>query len=185
MDAGPDPVLSLEELRAQEVELLVIEVGGRAVAVPAATIAEILEPLPVTPLPGTPPEIEGVVRIRERVAPLCDLRRRLETPHAGGASQLLRLRTHGRGAMVVRVDRVLEIRSARLGDIAPPPAIVASSHGFVLGVLALANPTLLLDLDEVLAAEQRVALDDLVASIAREAGAQEGASPAVDGEGRD
>lgn len=162
-DAAPQD--SLEALRETEVDLLLVEVGRRTVALPAAAVGEILDPVPATPLPGSPRHVEGVIRVRELVVPLYDLRRRLEVEDPSGGMQLLLLRSRDRRPIAVRVDRVLEIRHLRLGAIAPPPELLGEGARLVLGLLRLDEPALLLDLAELLTSDERLALEELVAGI--------------------
>ena len=43
-------------------------------------IAEVLRPLPVTPLPGAPAFVEGLIELRGRFLPVVDLRKRFGQP---------------------------------------------------------------------------------------------------------
>jgi len=56
-----------------EESLLHFEAGGRRFALPVTAIAEIREAGTVTPVPGTPAEIAGLIDMRGRIVTLMDL----------------------------------------------------------------------------------------------------------------
>ena len=49
-------------------------------AVDIMRIKEIINPVPVTPMPKAPPFIEGVIELRGAILPLVDLRKRFDLP---------------------------------------------------------------------------------------------------------
>lgn len=60
--------------------ILIFRLCGESFALPVAAVHEILDPLPVTPLPGAPDHAPGLVNVRGNVVPLCDARKRLRMP---------------------------------------------------------------------------------------------------------
>ncbi|GLC26463.1 chemotaxis protein CheW [Roseisolibacter agri] len=57
-------------------ELLVVQVGERTYALPAAQVREVARAAPVTPLPGPASWIRGLAAVRGALLPVGDLRRR-------------------------------------------------------------------------------------------------------------
>jgi purine-binding chemotaxis protein CheW len=147
----------------------VLEVGGHGLAVAAWCVAEIVDALAVSPLPEAPPDVDGVAALRGRALPVLDLRRRLGVPAAGsGVVLLVRDRAEGDLSFGLRVDRVREIRQVPLDAIAapPPPDAIGTAHRFLLGMLGSGTDTLLvLDLPEILASDEKLLLDELVARL--------------------
>ncbi len=135
---------------------LSFRLGDGSFGVPVADVREIIRMLPITPIPGTPPDVRGVVNLRDRVISVVDLRLRLglgfvepgprtcivvaETATAGGRLT---------GLLVDDVDEVLELGPAQL-SVAPAMAGLAGANG-VSGYARIRDGiTTLLDLGMVL-----------------------------------
>jgi purine-binding chemotaxis protein CheW len=58
-------------------ELVTMTVAGQEVAIPVATVQDILGPQPLTPVPLAGAEIAGLLNLRGRIVTAIDLRRRL------------------------------------------------------------------------------------------------------------
>jgi purine-binding chemotaxis protein CheW len=54
-------------------EALTLRVQGETLALDARQVREILEPVPVTRVPGAPAAMDGLINVRGRVVPLADL----------------------------------------------------------------------------------------------------------------
>ena len=57
-------------------EAVMVGLGTEIFALDAAIVREILDPVPVTDVPGARPFIRGVINVRGKVVPLADLRLR-------------------------------------------------------------------------------------------------------------
>jgi purine-binding chemotaxis protein CheW len=60
--------------------MLVFGLSGEAFALPVSTIHEVIDPLPVTPVPNAPPHAPGLINVRGIVTPMVDVRLRLRMP---------------------------------------------------------------------------------------------------------
>jgi len=58
----------------QPIVVLSLELQDEAFAIPASQVHEILDPVPVTAVPGADPAVDGLINVRGRVVPLADLR---------------------------------------------------------------------------------------------------------------
>lgn len=67
------------EARASE-RVLMLGLGGEYVAVDATMVREIMDPVPVTAVPGARTFVAGVVNVRGNIVPLADLRVRFAMP---------------------------------------------------------------------------------------------------------
>jgi chemotaxis signal transduction protein len=67
---------------SERVEVLVVELRGRAYALPAGLVREVAPAAPVTPLPGTADWVLGIAAVRGAPLPVADLQRRVP-PRAG------------------------------------------------------------------------------------------------------
>jgi purine-binding chemotaxis protein CheW len=102
----------------QRLEILVFVMGDRRYGLPAADIQELVRAVAITPLPGAPPMVEGVVNIRGRVIPVHDIRPRLGLP-----AKALELSDHliVIGALdapaALRIDRAIALTEAEFEDV--------------------------------------------------------------------
>lgn len=95
------------------VKLILFEVSGHAMALPADTVQKLVDPVPVTPLPFVPHHIEGLAAVGGTIVAQIDLSRRHGFPSqpSGSASEavtpqlmLVKIKTR---LMALRVNRVL------------------------------------------------------------------------------
>src|ERR1700742_409337 len=54
--------------------VLILELQGESFAIETRQVREILDPVPVTAVPGADPGVNGLINVRGRVVPLADLR---------------------------------------------------------------------------------------------------------------
>jgi purine-binding chemotaxis protein CheW len=54
-------------------DVVVVEAGGRRLAVPAARVREVTAVSSVTPLPTAPPPVIGLTQLRGQIVPVIDL----------------------------------------------------------------------------------------------------------------
>lgn len=88
-------------------ELVLFQIGSGRFAFSAAGVIKVLDPLPLTPLPYAPPDVEGLVNVAGSVLLKVDLAARLGLParSASPEGNLLVLAA-GQDTIVVQVDRV-------------------------------------------------------------------------------
>lgn len=136
---------------------VVFEVAGSGYVLPATVVLELESFGEVTPVPGTPPHVAGIVHIRGQVIPLVDLRRRFGLP-PGPASidrRVLVIEHEGRRVGLL-VDVAREVARIPRGAFEPPPELVDQhAHGLVKAVTRLGPRLLmLLDCERALGQEQ-------------------------------
>jgi len=122
--------------QAERVELCTFRVGGEDYAVDIMRVREIINPLPVTPVPRAPAFIEGVIRLRSEVIPVVDVRKRFGLPTAAATrkTKYLVVRIGGRRVALV-VDEVTEVVRLARAEIRPAPTFSDErSPRFFLGV---------------------------------------------------
>jgi purine-binding chemotaxis protein CheW len=67
--------------------MLVFGLSGEAFALPVAAIHEVIDPLPVTPVPNAPLHAPGLINVRGIVTPVIDVRLRLHMPRQSGGGR--------------------------------------------------------------------------------------------------
>jgi len=104
--------------------LVGFEVGDVAYAVPIAAVREIVNPLPLTPLPHVPAAVVGVGDHRGEVLPVIDLRLRFGLPRLPNPrrAKWILVNVEGRTVGLV-VDRVTDVFGTGGAPLKPPPAL--------------------------------------------------------------
>ena len=107
--------------------LLVFGIAGEAFALPVATIHEVIDPLPVTPVPNAPPHAPGLINVRGIVTPVIDVRLRLRIPPGrapAGAGRIIVLELPVDGAttrVAITADAVHEVIETDAAALEPIP----------------------------------------------------------------
>lgn len=144
------------ESTGEQLQLVTFVVGGEECAVDILRVQEINRMMPLTRVPQSPPEVEGVINLRGKIIPVADLRRRFGLPatERNQDSRIVVVEVQGRviGFIVDKVNEVLRIPST---IVEPAPAMACSIQSdFIAGVGKLEDRLLiLLDLAKLFSAE--------------------------------
>lgn len=110
------------------IRLVLLKVDGQTYALHLAAVDRVLRMVEITPLPGAPDAVEGVVNVRGEVVPILSIRRRLGLPErAVGASDSLVV---ARG----RARRLAIIAESVLGVVERPAEAVVGSGDLARGI---------------------------------------------------
>jgi len=145
-----------------ERQLVVFQLGGELYGVEISRVHEIIRLQTVTRVPRAPAFVEGVINLRGKVIPVVDLRRRFGLPSAEHtrASRIVVVEI-GDQVVGIIVDGVSEVLRIGESTVEPPSPVVAgidSEH--IHGIAKLPDRlVILLDLDRVLARDERRALE--------------------------
>ncbi len=150
--------------------LLVFELDAQRFGLPLTRAARIIQAVSVTPLPGAPAIVLGVVDIAGAVLPVIDMRRRFgRAPRAIQLSDQLVLADTGRRPVALLVDAATAVVDAPAEDLAAGDALLPGL-GPVDGALMLADGLVLIsDLDRLLSLDEEAALDGAMAAAASDA----------------
>lgn len=120
-------------------EFLSFHVAGDHMALPLASVREILKLAPITPVPRAPADVLGILSVRGRITTVICLRARLGHPPPESMARSARILLVDRGAEVlgVRVDAVTEVLRLRASEIENADVIGA---GLAEHVTALGRP---------------------------------------------
>ena len=146
-------------------EVLVFEVGGQKYALPTADVRELVRAVAITPLPGAPAVIEGVVNVRGCVLPVLDVRARFRLPPKPlGLSDQFIVASAGARGVILRVDRATHLALVDAASIQDPETLGAGS-AYVAGVARLEDGLLLIhDLTTFLSAAEAGSLDEALSA---------------------
>ncbi len=104
-------------------KIVVFQAGDQLYGVAAATIEEIIDPVPVTPLPFVSPEVEGLINAAGRIYLQLSLERRLNREDVSGPDGgAVIMFTTGRGHCACRVTRTIARIDVEVAAVFPPPA---------------------------------------------------------------
>ena len=146
----------------EERQLVVFQLGAELYGVDIARVHEIIRLQTITRVPRAPSFVEGVINLRGKVIPVVDLRRRFGLPLAEH-TRATRTVVVEIGDQVVGmiVDSVSEVLRVSTSTIEPPSPVVAGIDSeYLHGIAKLPERlVILLDLDRVLAREERRAIE--------------------------
>ena len=135
-------------------EVLTFSCGGSTYAVDAADAVAVVPLGDLTPVPGTPPAILGVVNHRGRILAVIDVERVVGATGRNGSRVTLGIVVATSGAsFVLLADTVPELAALEEGDVTPADRPNGVVRGVTSTMAALLDAT-------ALARDPRVAVDD-------------------------
>src|ERR671937_1812199 len=145
----------------EERQLVVFQLGAELYGVEISRVHEIIRLQAVTRVPRAPSFVEGVINLRGKVIPVVHLRRRFGLPTAEHTRSsrivVVELSDHVVGIIVDGVSEVLRVNTATIEP--PSPVVAGIDSEYLHGIAKLPERlVILLDLDRVLAREERSAL---------------------------
>jgi len=150
------------------IQLVTFRVGGQDCGLAINSVAEVVRPLRITPLPRMPQFIEGVINLRGTIIPVVDLRKRFVVDAAGSDERRARmLITKGaipekgeRELLALVVDGADEVIPIARKDIAPPPEAATGTQADFIGGVGKAGDRLIiiLDIQRILSRQERTDL---------------------------
>jgi len=143
----------------RQLTVVTLSLGPQVLAIPAVRLREILDPLPVTRVPGAGPLVPGVVNVRGTVVPLANLKQVLRIPEVEADDRrrflVLDVTIAGEAAVVaVEADAVHEVSTIETSIVEPVPAAASAwPPEFLTGLYRGADGFVLMpDLDHILSA---------------------------------
>jgi purine-binding chemotaxis protein CheW len=158
--------------RVEVAQLVAFGVGGGEYAVDIMRIKEIVNPVPVTPIPKAPSFIEGVIELRGAILPIIDVRKRFDLPPTApsratkflivGLDVALGLAEGGRMIVGLVVDRVSEPLRVPKSDVKAAPQLTVAERAFFSGVVHHQGRMLMvLEVDALLSSGEKQTLSGL------------------------
>jgi purine-binding chemotaxis protein CheW len=137
--------------------------GGRY-ALHLPVVARVVRAVEISPLPGAPDIVLGIINVHGRVVPVMDVRARFRLParDLDPDQQMILARTRAREVVFV-VDSVSGVVECP-DDLVVAPAEVAGDVAYVAGIAKLEDGlTLIHDLETFLSPEEEQALNEALA----------------------
>lgn len=121
---------------------VLFKAAGQTLALPAASVVQVLRMAAPAPAPGAPPHVRGVLNVRGTLFPVVDVRVRLgAAPRPPRPEDRLLLVADGARRAALEVDEVLDVRELADEAISPPPD--GASSPLVAGALRLEDGVVL------------------------------------------
>ncbi len=142
------PTVTRTTESAATLALLVFKVNDQLYGLPVISVVRIIEMVTITPLPGAPEVIEGIINLHGKAVPVMDLRRRFNLPPSSYGLHTpiilvdLMSQDHILGLIVDTVEDVLEVSvdDLELTETMVPTELVtqmASQAAYLAGVAKL------------------------------------------------
>ncbi len=152
------------------VQIVTFQVGEEEYGLDIDSVAEVIRPLKITPLPQMPEFVEGVINLRGVIIPLVDMRKRFERPTLTSDPKKVRMMItrgavagegrRGHQLLSLLVDGVREVLIVPKKQIeAAPEAARGIKADFIIGMGKVGERLIiLLDITRILSREEREAL---------------------------
>jgi purine-binding chemotaxis protein CheW len=139
-------------------ELLEFRLASERYAVETRYVAEVHALRDLTPLPGTPPFVRGIVNLRGRILAVYDLKKFFALPEQG-VTDLHRILVVDAGDFEIGLlaDVVVGVRSLPLSALSPLPTLSAIAADFLKGISE--DRLVVLDLGRLLS-DPRIVVND-------------------------
>ncbi len=153
-------------------QFVAFTVGPHHLAADIASVKEILRPVDITPLPGAPSFIAGVIDLRGAVIPVIDLRSRFTSGQAAGQDNGQKEQKDDREqtryviAAIERrifalvVDAVTEVVRLPENQVRPAPGMGGPNHPVSQVFQHNGTLHLVMDLSKLLSSSERLDLED-------------------------
>ncbi len=124
---------------------LIVRAGSRACAIALDAVIETMRPLPVVPMPGTPPSVLGSAVIRGAAVPVVHAATLFGEAHVRPA-RFVTLRVAGR-CVALAVDDVIGFRNADAMKQAAMPPLLSQASEHAVAALTVSDDELVLVLE--------------------------------------
>lgn len=116
--------------RASEAKVVVFSVGGQEYALPITAVREIINWTEPTPVPESPPWVDGVISVRGEVMPVVGMARRfgLTQRRTGAEARIIILEVAGQSAGLI-VDDVVAVEGVETAGMAQRSAVLGHLGG--------------------------------------------------------
>jgi len=123
-------------------QMVVFRIAEEIFTADIGVVREVIKLENVTPVPGSPDTVAGIVNIRGRIVPLLELGELLRIgKHTAKEAFVLLVDTPDNGVVGMVVDEVVEIRHFEVEEIKPAPKVLTTkvSPDFIAGVILPKN----------------------------------------------
>lgn len=142
----------LLESGTNEVEIVMFSVAGEQFGINVLKVREIINYLPITPIPNAHQNVEGIIQLREEVIPVVSLSKVLNLPESDTLEQdKFIIAELNRMKVAFHVHQVSRIRRLSWQQIEKPTELSAGQQAYAIGIIKLDEEmSLLLDFEKII-----------------------------------
>jgi len=142
----------LLESGTNELEIIMFEVGEGVYGINVLKVREIINPLPITHIPNSPENVEGVIRLREEVLPVINLADVLNVPASADPTKDKFIITElNQVKIAFRVHHVSRIHRISWEQIEKPSELSTGQQAYAIGIIKLEETMpILLDFEKII-----------------------------------
>lgn len=123
------------EAGTQQNRYLTFLLGEEIYGLPIGDVIEIIGLMPVTPLPGAPDYLKGIMNLRGKIIPVIDVRLKFKMPAAEYDERTCIVVVEVQEMTVgLIIDEVSEVLTIEPEDIAPPPSLKDAHASYINGI---------------------------------------------------
>jgi purine-binding chemotaxis protein CheW len=144
---------------SEALQFVAFRVGTQQFAIEIHSISEVISNCPITPIPGAPKFVEGMVDLRGQLIPVIDLRTRFGIPQTNTMQTRILILRSNQQKLGLIVDSAEQVYTIPEENIKPPP----EGADFVLAVAKHENELfIILDLERLLSNNEQLNLEKIV-----------------------
>lgn len=120
---------------AQQNRYLTFLLGEETYGIAIGNVIEIIGVLPVTPLPGAPDYLKGIMNLRGKIVPVIDVRLKFKKAAVEYTERTCIVVVEVQEMTVgLIIDEVSEVLTIEAQDIVPPPSLKESQSNYIDGI---------------------------------------------------
>jgi two-component system, chemotaxis family, chemotaxis protein CheV len=142
----------LLESGTNELEVIVFSIGEGVFGINVMKVREIINPIPVTKVPNSHPNVEGIIRLRDEVLPVVDLAKVIGVaPSVNPKQDRLIIAELNKMKVAFHVHSVSRIHRISWEQIEKPTRLSGGLEGTTIGVIKMEDfMILLLDYEKII-----------------------------------
>ncbi|UCC47900.1 MAG: chemotaxis protein CheW [Gemmatimonadota bacterium] len=167
---GKGRIMREERMTSEPLQVVAFRVGGEEFGIDIMKVHEVLHVPELRGVPKAPDFVEGVMRLRELLVPVIEMRKRFSLPEREREFDArLLVVSLGAGRAGLMVDEVPGVTPIPDDALSPPPEFFKGLAGrFLQGIAQLGDRLIiLLDVDEILSSKERIALERMQKAVSR------------------
>ncbi len=154
---------NIENYFESEVQLIIFLINNVEYAIDIKNIIEIIQLMPISPLPNSPGFIEGVINLRGKVIPVVDLRARFQSPERKNTRRTKIMIAFIQDKEIGLIaDSVTDVIGLSARQIEPPlPVIHGLRTEFIKGIAKLKKRLIIIaDIEKILTTNEKIILKE-------------------------
>jgi purine-binding chemotaxis protein CheW len=151
---------------------IVFKLGSELYGTPLLAVREVVEEMPIKPLPNTIESFRGVCNLRGQIIGVINLSAQFNIEHSASKKPVLMVFDSGKGALAVQVDHIETVTVIPPENIEIQTGLLASlDHKFIHGIGKLNDRLVtLIDLKSILSTQELMDVSNSKLLPKREAG---------------